>query len=256
MATKTINEQWSIDESETVSLDDMKYTVIRVKRKITDDPEKALSVNSKKRRVDDIFQYCGSLPLNSSDAKIKEITIGRKRTADSLKEKVVTSLTTIENKLHSPKPERKKVKNTNDTSLIFDITHEEIKNKKQVDDISLNGAKLIREQLNISENKKELDDYVYDIYYAPRDIALEPEDLVFEGHEVFTSYIEETRPDWEEDDDSNDEDNWRNDYPDTESDEFDEYDGDYYGGDRGDYAESRSSGDEGDFLDDYDNDDY
>ena len=48
MATKTINEQWSIDESETVSLDDMKYTVIRVKRKITDDPEKALSVNSKK----------------------------------------------------------------------------------------------------------------------------------------------------------------------------------------------------------------
>ena len=54
----------------------------------------------------------------------------------------------------SPKPERKKVKNTIDTSLIFDITHEEIKNKKQVDDISLNGAKLIREQLNISENSK------------------------------------------------------------------------------------------------------
>ena len=54
----------------------------------------------------------------------------------------------------SPKPERKKVKNTNDTSLIFDITHEEIKNKKQVDDISLNGAKLIREQLKISENSK------------------------------------------------------------------------------------------------------
>ena len=94
---------------------------------------------------------------------------------------------------------------------------------------------------------------------------------MFEGHEVFTSHIEETRPDWEEDDDSNDEDNWRNDYPDTEwvhwqwwfcfifnsrSDEFDEYDGDYYGGDRGDYAESRSSGDEGDYLDDYDNDDY
>ena len=46
------------------------------------------------------------------------------------------------------------MKNTNDTSLIFDITHEEIKNKKQVDDISLNGAKLIREQLNISENSK------------------------------------------------------------------------------------------------------
>ena len=65
-------------------------------------------------------------------------------------------------------------------------------------------------------SEKELDNYVYDIYYAPRDIALEPEDLVFEGHEVFTSHIEDTRPDWEEDDDSNDEDNWRNEYPDTE----------------------------------------
>ena len=63
MATKTINEQWSIDESETVSLDDMKYTVIRVKRKITDDPEKALSVNSKKVKnrnfqVEIIFLSC------------------------------------------------------------------------------------------------------------------------------------------------------------------------------------------------------
>jgi len=262
MATKAINEKWSIDETETVSLEDMKYTVIRVKRKITDDPEKALSVNSKKRKVDDIFQYCGSLPLNSSDAKIKEITIGRKRTSDSLKEKIVSSLTTIENKL-SPKPDRKKMKNTNDNNLIFDITHEEIRNKKQVDDISLNGAKLIREQLNISENKKELDDYVYDIYYAPRDIALEPEDLVFEGHEVFTSHIEDTRPDWEEEEDSNDEDNWRNEYPDTEgSSEYDEYDGEYYARARGDYAFSRDSEDdyEANYFnnddDDYDNDDY
>lgn len=216
----------------------MKYTVIRVKRKITDDPEKALTVNSKKRKVDDIFQYCGSLPLDSGDAKIKEITIGTKRTADSLREKVVQSLATIENKL-SPVPSRKKVKASNE-SLIFDILHEEIINKKQIDEITLNGAKLIREQLNISENKKELDDYVYDIYYAPRDIDLEPEDLVFEGHEVFTSVMEETRPDWDEDEDSNDEDNWRNDYPDTESSDG-EYQDEYYDRerDRGDFCSDR-----------------
>ena len=66
MATKTINEQWSIDESETVSLDDMKYTVIRVKRKITDDPEKALSVNSKKvkkRKFDDEINFLKCLKI-------------------------------------------------------------------------------------------------------------------------------------------------------------------------------------------------
>ena len=86
MATKAINEQWSIDETETVSLEDMKYTVIRVKRKITDDPEKALSVNSKKvlimftlkihRRVEgsaltlenlETITFCGNYKYNFSE---------------------------------------------------------------------------------------------------------------------------------------------------------------------------------------------
>ena len=37
---------------------------------------------------------------------------------------------------------------------IVDIEHEEIQNKRQVDDIALNGAKMLREQLNISDNSK------------------------------------------------------------------------------------------------------
>ena len=37
---------------------------------------------------------------------------------------------------------------------IFDIEHEEIQNKRAVDDIALNGAKLIREQLSISDQSK------------------------------------------------------------------------------------------------------
>ena len=40
---------------------------------------------------------------------------------------------------------------------IFDIEHEEIQNKRAVDDIALNGAKLIREQLTISEESKLID---------------------------------------------------------------------------------------------------
>ena len=37
---------------------------------------------------------------------------------------------------------------------IFDIEHEEIQNRRAADDIALNGARLIREQLNISSNSE------------------------------------------------------------------------------------------------------
>merc|ERR1711953_1477651 len=80
--------------------------------------------------------------------------------------------------------EDSKVARVDQPSYIFDIEHEEIRNKRQVDDIALNGAKLIREQLNISDNKEELIEYMYDIYFAPRDIALDHEELVFEGHAI------------------------------------------------------------------------
>ena len=51
-------------------------------------------------------------------------------------------------------PEENKIPRVDQPSYIFDIVHEEIRNKRQVDDIAINGAKLIREQLNISDNSK------------------------------------------------------------------------------------------------------
>jgi len=190
------------------------YTLIRVKRKVTDDPEKALTVNSKKRKLEDIFEYAGSVALNNTDdSTIKEV-LSRKRKNEVLTESDAA--------------------NTGDGDKvarlsIFDIEHEEIQNKRAVDDIALNGAKLIREQLSISDQKTKLDEYVYDIYYAPRDVQLAAGEMIFEGHDNIDDqprYDYNDRPDWQEDEDSNDEDNWRNEYPDEEdkSDESRDYD--------------------------------
>ena len=62
----------------------------------------------------------------------------------------------------------------------------------------------------------EVNDYVYDIYYAPRDIQFD-EEMIIEGYEETRRANFEEKPDWEEEEDSNDEDNWQNDYPDENS---------------------------------------
>lgn len=77
------------------------------------------------------------------------------------------------------------------------------------------------------ENKKQ-SDYVYDIYYAKNlDIHL---DLLYPNNFTIASYnnlefddnvVEEPEEFYEDDEDSNDEGNWRNDYPD-EDDDIDE----------------------------------
>ena len=63
-----------------------------------------------------------------------------------------------------------------------------------------------------SEN--EISEYVYDIYVAPRNLDINRDDLYFEAYQNDEIDLNNGKPDWEEEDDSNDEDNWRNDYPD------------------------------------------
>ena len=63
-----------------------------------------------------------------------------------------------------------------------------------------------------SEN--EISEYVYDIYVAPRNLDINRDDLYFEAYQNEEIDLNNGKPDWEEEDDSNDEDNWRNDYPD------------------------------------------
>ena len=72
--------------------------------------------------------------------------------------------------------------------------------------------KIFFEFFFILEN--EINEYVYDIYVAPRNLDINQDDLYFEAYENTEFLQNSDRPDWEEEDDSNDEDNWRNDYPD------------------------------------------
>ena len=60
------------------------------------------------------------------------------------------------NETQTPHVKESNVDNTEKVSKlsIFDIEHEEIQNRRAADDIALNGAKLIREQLNISSNSE------------------------------------------------------------------------------------------------------
>ena len=62
--------------------------------------------------------------------------------------------------------------------------------------------------------ENEINEYVYDIYVAPRNLDINQDDLYFEAYENPEFLQNPDRPDWEEEDDPNDEDNWRNDYPD------------------------------------------
>ena len=55
---------------------------------------------------------------------------------------------------------------------------------------------------------------MYDIYVAPRNLDINRDDLYFEAYQNDEIDLNNGKPDWEEEDDSNDEDNWRNDYPD------------------------------------------
>ena len=54
---------------------------------------------------------------------------------------------------------------------------------------------------------------MYDIYYA--NDVIQDDNLVFESYDMdYMMRVREEEADWENDSDSNDEENWRNDYPD------------------------------------------
>ena len=60
------------------------------------------------------------------------------------------------------------------------------------------------------------DEYVYDIYYTNDILQHQDVDmLVFESYDSeMIQHAREEEADWKNDSDSNDEENWRNDYPD------------------------------------------
>ncbi|KXJ28036.1 probable RNA polymerase II nuclear localization protein SLC7A6OS [Exaiptasia diaphana] len=117
---------------------------------------------------------------------------------------------------------------------VYDLVRDDLQDDKRTRDSAMEGktedtntilcnsVKMIREKLAVSEVKKPdilEENYVYDYYYAPksnREFGDVLEITCFDDDDEF--YLEtadrEFEATFEDDDDSNDENNWRNDYPD------------------------------------------
>uniref|UniRef100_A0A665W4U9 Probable RNA polymerase II nuclear localization protein SLC7A6OS n=1 Tax=Echeneis naucrates TaxID=173247 RepID=A0A665W4U9_ECHNA len=121
---------------------------------------------------------------------------------------------------------------------VVDIVHEdeEEQNKSSAkmlpsdpEVILCNNTKLLRERLSISgerlgeEHREQDEDYVYDLYYQERTTPGWIQDILSvrayadEGELVPDLIVHEEEV-YEDEDDENEEGNWRNDYPDEESD--------------------------------------
>lgn len=243
-------------------------TVIKVKRKITEDPLECLILECKKKKCNEattgkksifkqILKYGGS--ANSEDEipdKIKQISLQKHPEESRIKlGKNVTDKKysfTIENKKRTLNHEQdqimadnKKAKVSSDENVnIINVFLEENLSEndskiesanEKTDTITCNGINLIREKCNAPNNS-----YVYDIYYTKNpEIHL---DLLYPNNYEIRSYNiyqdidliddnlqNEIRENlFEEDEDSNEEDNWRNDYPDEEDDIDNENDDEPY----------------------------
>lgn len=90
-------------------------------------------------------------------------------------------------------------------------------------EITCNGVSLVREKVS-TDSKEDEENYVYDIYYVnsgrfdfrelENDLTVE---ALFQDQMVYDEYrASECTEVYDDDDDSNDEDNWRNDYPDED----------------------------------------
>lgn len=108
---------------------------------------------------------------------------------------------------------------------------------KDDDEISCNGVPLIKEKSN-----KNASEYIYDIYYAKNDSNSTYLDLLDSNNYNIKSYYgdendylindeadDEFRNAYQddEDEDSNDENNWKNDYPDEDGEHCDDYYNEY-----------------------------
>ncbi|KAK2919690.1 probable RNA polymerase II nuclear localization protein SLC7A6OS [Channa argus] len=119
---------------------------------------------------------------------------------------------------------------------VVDLIHENLENQdnssgKSADPevILCNNTKMLRERLSVSgerlgeEHREQDDDYVYDLYYQETVTPGWIQDILSvrayadEG-ELVPDHVVHEEEVYEDEDDENEEGNWRNDYPDEESD--------------------------------------
>ena len=222
-----------------------KISVLRFKRKQPNDSPFSLVVQAKKPKIDGlddnqhiIFKYAGRV---NSDCEI-ESTLKKLAVPVVRKKRPLVKQETDENKNLSQKDSSrssfrsvsvsKKRKIGEDIQLLEvdespPAFEEQCASTDSSDLLTCNGLKLVRNKLNINEPSSSTACYnsdgddLYDLYYHcwttdELDTTFDPLDIIY----VAPNNLEERISDSDEnenfeDSDSNDEDHWKNDYPDS-----------------------------------------
>ncbi|CAF4897284.1 unnamed protein product [Pieris macdunnoughi] len=190
-------------------------TVLRVKRRLDDNPQDALVLLCKRKKANEdeispaLFVFRGSVN-NQEPAVVKDIV---PKADFKLKPK-----TDVDEIIKKIRQERKEASTEN--------RYEVVNCSRELEKDSINLVDLHQPHL-ICDNSK----YIYDLYTSVKnefDISMLDNLVSIENYE--TDLILDTYKDNglsssdADDDDSNDENNWRNDYPDSEPSSFDEDD--------------------------------
>ncbi|XP_065655878.1 probable RNA polymerase II nuclear localization protein SLC7A6OS isoform X2 [Hydra vulgaris] len=227
-------------------------TILRIKRKRTEDPFNALLIRSSKQRKDNeciptvdhdksqsLFWFAGTVEHESTEKVVGEFKkFGWKqvKSNESIKQRArkenqgkhhISRFKLISSRRNQDKLSEKCESDCEKNFEVFDIVSDasslSIDNSvvEDSDDILCNSVKMIRHNLIIeNENTNEIKqtDYVYDLYFAPEEIQRSDNELLdIEFYEDILDANEEIDDDIiDDEDDSNDENNWRNDYPDEE----------------------------------------
>ncbi|XP_063529972.1 probable RNA polymerase II nuclear localization protein SLC7A6OS [Cydia strobilella] len=186
-------------------------TILRVKRRLEDNPQDALVLMCKRMKTDaeevspSLFVFRGTVD-NQETANVKDIV-----PKTDVKLKSTHNVSEIIDKLRK---ERKAVSSENRYEVVN--CHRGLKEASDEFDL----VDLER------KGQKEDEQYAYDLYTAAKqdfDISMLDNLVSIEHYEtdlIFGTYRdngEQSSDDADDDDDSNDENNWRNDYPDEEN---------------------------------------
>lgn len=200
--------------------------VFRVKRKRTADPHEALLVSLKRPRLGLVSKSFGPMLYRlATTSEVPDVaTIGKMTTGTQLNIIDYDPLgqshcNDMESKSADLSQESNSIENLNDAGSEIGFPSGHNKNGENYDSgITLNGVSMA--SVNASE---EVDNFVFDFYYNSHELQYDADQYVvrparLDELELYAVEDTESSTGADEDDDSNREDNWRNDYPDEESD--------------------------------------
>ncbi|XP_011299143.1 probable RNA polymerase II nuclear localization protein SLC7A6OS [Fopius arisanus] len=205
-------------------------TVLRVKRRIDDEPLDVLLIACKKRKVEEaeavgsdesgavtaVVKFAGTVQTQEEDLAHH---LTRALSKDELKANYKQHIVDVTSKSRIKTQERSKESRYRVVNCYRSI------GGPAIEKTNSDGMTVIDVEDSVSCYKKKSGDrdekYVYDLYYTQTEEKLEPENdfsvHILDQELVFDNYRDPAnKSDADESEDSNSESNWRNEYPDSE----------------------------------------